>query len=155
VNIGGVWTGEYRYDPEVAGPTVTFTLHLTQGWVGRISGEVFDGPGGMPEAGRIVGRLRGSRLTFLKLMPVAHILANGGTRILSEYAAEAGHDMAAHAPHPPIAYEGVVSKDGTAAAGTWRVDDFIVALADGVRALRFSGYNGSWVARRSNAAAER
>ncbi len=149
MNISGIWTGEYRYDPEVAGPTVTFTLVLTQGWIGRISGEVQDGPGGMPEAGRIAGRLRGSRMTFRKLMPVARILSGGGTRVLSEYAAEAGHDMPALAPHPPIVYEGVLSEDGTAAAGTWRVDDFVVGLADGMRALRFPGFSGSWVARRS------
>jgi len=110
----------------------------------------------MPEEGRVVGTLRRGLMRFRKFMPVARVRAGGATCELRSHAAEAGYQLARTSPHPPIVYEGVVAEDGTSAVGTWSVQAFVVPLSDRERVLQFSGYRGTWAARRaSERAAER
>jgi hypothetical protein len=135
---------------------VTFTLELTQHWFGWITGVVNDGPGGMPEQGRVRGRCRRQRLSFRKRMPVARIVDQKATRPLSEYVAEQGHEVPPNTPHPVILYEGRVSEDGTSLSGRWHVNEHLLPLADGRHGLPLPGYSGTWTATRGvGAAAER
>jgi hypothetical protein len=104
----------------------------------------------MPEEGKIRGWLWGRRLHFQKLMPIARVAAEaGGTRTLRESLALKGYVLVADTAHPPILYQGVLSDDGLSLAGTWRVEEYAVPLADGKRFARSSAYSGSWTAKRS------
>ena len=49
VDLSGNWVGEYPYDPPIVHAPVAFRLTLKQSWLGRFSGTVSDGDGGMPE----------------------------------------------------------------------------------------------------------
>jgi hypothetical protein len=149
VNMSGVWMGEYRYDPASRAGPVSFTLRLRQSWFGRISGVVLDGPGGMPEEGQVVGKLRRRQLSFRKLMPISRVVAQGGTRPLKDLLTERGYHVSANPPHPPIIYDGLLSDDESSVCGVWRVEDYVVAFADGASAIQFSGYSGTWIAHRS------
>jgi hypothetical protein len=147
--VSGSWVGEYAYESDGGRPSVPFALTLRQQWLVRVSGVVVDGAGGMPEQGKIVGWLLGKRLRFQKLMPIARVVAEEGTRTLREALAFKGHPMIADTVHPPILYEGVLSDDGLGLIGTWRVEDFAVPLADGKRFARYPAYSGSWTAKRT------
>jgi hypothetical protein len=148
VNLTGKWTGAYLYDagPELA--AVTFTLNLRHRWLGYISGSVIDGPGGMPEEGKVAGRLRGRQLLFRKLMPRFRVTAAKGTELASEHPPFERFAIPADAAHPPILYEGLVSDAGATASGVWRVAEHVVILEDGMQGLQFPGYSGSWTASR-------
>jgi len=155
VDLSGVWSGEYRYDSDGPRPSVTFTLRLHQRLCGRIRGVVTDGSGGMPGEGRVVGVFRKERLQFQKFMPVARVRADVGTRPLKEHLAGAGHTLPGpDVPHPPILYDGVVSEGGSCVRGTWRIEEGLIPLADGVRAFRVPASCGSWEAKRADQGVE-
>ena len=149
INLSGTWTGEYQYAPPAVGVPAAFILNLRQGWLGRITGTVQDGPEGMPEEGKVTGWLRGNRLTFRKQMPVFRVASEGRTVPLAEYLAASGElRISANMPHPSILYEGTAGGDGQSLSGVWNVSESVIRLAGQARALQFPGYKGSWVARR-------
>ena len=148
MNLSGTWTGEYSDD--FGTHPIDFTLTLNQRWLFRLREVVLDGVGGMPEDGLVEGWTCGTRIRFRKLMPIARVVVDGGTRTLREQLAlRDGEILAGDPPHPPILYEGRVSSDGRSAAGTWRIAVHHVPLADGERSLRMGGITGTWKARRA------
>jgi hypothetical protein len=148
VDVGGVWTGEYRLERGEVSTLVTFTLHLTQGLYGRVHGTVQDGPGGMPEEGRITGWCWGRSVRLRKLMPVARLGSpEGGTMEMSAYFETVGRKAQGPHAHPPIRYRGRLSDDGASMSGTWHLSMLVVPLQDGYTA-RIAGEDGTWSARR-------
>ena len=146
--VTGEWIGAYSYDPPIVRPSVSFRLRLTQSWLGRFSGVVLDGEGGMPEEGRVGGWLRGNRLSFKKQMPVFRVFDGGQTLPLSEYAAAKGWTVEPDTPHPPIRYEGVLSDDLQVVEGRWRTEACAVRLVGQLAALPFPACAGIWKAER-------
>jgi hypothetical protein len=148
MNLTGIWTGEYSFDS--GAPAVAFTLTIRQDWLLRLRGGVLDGAGGMPEAGVVEGWTLGKRMRFRKLMPVARVAAEAGTRTLREHLAlTSDHVLTTDPPHPPIHYEGHVATDARFITGRWTIPMRLVALADGTHALRIGGNSGSWRAHRT------
>jgi hypothetical protein len=147
VDAAGIWHGEYRYEPEREGSPVAFTMQLAQDARGRVWGTVTEGPGGMPEEGRIIGTCRRGCLQFLKLMPVARVRDGEGTAEVSVFLAAAGHQVDGPVEHPQLLYEGRLAEDGRSVAGTWRLDDYVVPLKGG-QSARIPGGSGVWSARR-------
>ena len=146
----GIWHGTYRYEPEDGASSVDFTMRVSQHADGTVTGTVTDGPGGMPEEGRIIGTCRRSQLQFLKLMPVARVGAADGTREVSALLAEDGHEPNGPLEHGQILYEGRLTADGGTVAGTWRLDGCAVPLKGGQTA-HFAGARGVWSATRADA----
>jgi hypothetical protein len=147
VDATGTWHGEYRYGPEQGLAPVAFTLRLTQDTRGHLTGTVLEHPPGTPEEGRILGTCRRGRVDFLKLMPVARVSAANGTQELRIFLAEAGHAVDGPIEHPQILYQGRLAADGRTMSGTWRLDDYVVPLADG-QVFRLPGGEGAWAASR-------
>jgi hypothetical protein len=147
VDAAGTWHGEYRFEPDHEGSPVAFTMQLAQDARGHVSGTVTEGPGGMPEEGRILGECRRGCLQFLKLMPVARVGVAQGTQEVSAFLAEAGHEVEGPVEHPQILYEGQLDADGRSVAGTWRLDDYVVPLKGG-GTVYVPGASGAWSARR-------
>ena len=125
-------------------------MRLAQDADGHVSGTVSDGPGGMPEEGRIIGTARRGRLQFLKLMPVGRVGAADGTEEVLAFLAEAGHEADGPLEHPQILYEGRLTSDGRTVTGTWRLDDYRVPLKDG-QTCTLAGARGVWSATRAGA----
>jgi hypothetical protein len=147
VDVAGIWHGEYRYSPEEAASPVAFTMRLVQDAQGLVTGTVTEGPGGMPEEGRIIGTCRRRSVQFLKLMPVARVGATEGTQELAAFLATDGYEVEGPIEHPQLLYEGRLAADGAATAGTWRLDEHVVPLKDG-RTAYIPGCRGTWSARR-------
>lgn len=151
MNVSGTWHGQYRHELDADGRRVTFTLRLTQDGNGRVAGTVSEGPGGMPDDGRIVGECRRGRLTFLKLMPVAHVAgADGNSVDLGSFLVTTGHELANPIEHPQLLYEGRLTDGGRSVAGTWRLDRLVAPLKDG-GAFYLDGGRGTWSATRAEA----
>jgi hypothetical protein len=149
VDAAGTWHGAYEYEPQDGASSVAFAMHLAQDERGRVFGTVTDGPGGMPEEGRIIGTCRRGRLQFLKLMPVARIGADDGTQEVAAMLAADGHEVDGPLEHPQILYEGRLTPDGRTMAGTWRLDDYAVPLKGG-QSARINGARGVWSATRAD-----
>ena len=138
-----MWHGEFRHEPQSEGSPVTFTLRLTQDGNGRVVGTVSEGPGGMPDEGRIVGECRRARLTFLKLMPVAHVMGTDGNSVdLGSFLVTTGHELAKPIEHPQLLYEGRLTDGGRSVTGTWRLNRLVARLKDG-GAFHLDGGRGS------------
>jgi hypothetical protein len=150
VDAAGTWQGEYGQEPDDEGPSVRFTMTLVQDANGVVSGTVTEGPGGMPETGRVIGTCRRGRLEFLKLMPVARVGAADGTQELSAFLAEAGYEVEGPTEHPQLLYEGRLAADGRTVAGTWRLDSYAVRLKGGL-SFYSEGARGVWSATRADA----
>jgi len=150
VDAAGIWQGEFRYETAAEGLPVAFMMRLVQDARGVVSGTVTEGPGGMPEEGRIIGTCRRGRLQFLKLMPVAHFRSAEGTQEASAFLAAAGYEAEGPIEHPQLLYQGRLAADGRTVAGTWRLDDYVVRLKDG-QAFYMQGGQGTWSARRAEA----
>lgn len=74
-SLAGCWIGEYAYVPrtDVSGipSPCPFRLEIRSGWLGFFSGSVQDNPeSGIGMAGRIRGWSGGSKIHFVKRMPV-------------------------------------------------------------------------------------
>jgi len=151
VDVSGTWHGQYRHELEREGPPVTFILRLAQDATGHVIGTVSEGPGGMPDEGRIVGEYRRGRLTFLKLMPVAHVTgADGNSVDVGAFLASIGHQLAKPIEHPQLLYEGRLGDGGGSMAGEWRLDRLVAPLKDG-GAFHLDGGRGTWTATRAEA----
>ena len=148
VDAAGIWQGEYRYEPEDDGSPVAFTMTLVQDSSGVVSGTVTEGPGGMPEEGRVVGTCRRGCLEFLKLMPVARFAAPEGTQEMSAFYAAEGHEMEEPIEHPQLIYQGRFTADHRTVAGTWRLDGCWVRLTEGPT-FYMPGARGVWSATRT------
>jgi hypothetical protein len=150
VDVSGIWHGEYRYEPAGENSPVTFTLRLTQDSAGVVVGTVVDGPGGMPDEGRIIGESRRGRLSFLKRMPVAHVLSpDTGTSVeVGVYLASHGYEPAGPVEHE-LLYQGRLSNDGRTLAGEWRLEGVVVPLKENFP-LYLGGGRGTWTATRAD-----
>ena len=149
--VSGTWVGQYRYDPPVTLFPVPFQLMLKQTWLGRFSGTVSDGDGGMPELGTVSGWVRRGRISFTKLMPVLRVAADTGTLPFHEHAAKSGWAVEADTRHPPILYEGSLSDDGRRAEGIWRVEAWTLPVLGQLRAFEFPRFSGTWSAQHAGA----
>ena len=147
-SVTGEWAGVYSYDPPVVRPPVSFRMHLRQSWLGRFSGSVVDGEGGMPGEGSVTGRLRRNELSFKKQMPVFFVFDGGQTVPLSEYAAGKGWTVDPDTPHLPIKYEGTISADERAIEGRWVAEAGALRLVGELRAVYFPSFAGTWKAER-------
>jgi hypothetical protein len=139
IEIAGYWKGTYFYDsPELAvvGEGVDFELRLTQSmwqrfW-GRFEGSVFDDPiRGIPDEGRIEGRVRETLLEFTKLLPEFYVGHAGRPVPLHEHLGEQGYDLWYGLAHPPIRYTGNF-RDAYHAEGTWVIAPFRLKLEIGL-----------------------
>jgi hypothetical protein len=152
-NVEGEWRGRYFYDlvndlyPREGVP---FEMSLAEGWFGRFRGKVREdaSQGGLPEEGRIRGRIRGDRISFLKRMPIYHV-AGGAT--MAEYILEHYRvDVRRHLRHPPIRYVGKYDFVADRATGRWSIARHkLLTLARG-RLLVFGTERttGTWEIRR-------
>ena len=144
--VTGTWHGTYSYDPLEHIPKVDpvpFTLLLKQGWFGRFAGTVNDGPGGMPDTGKIKGRFSFPRLTFTKHMPISYVVTPDRRTIpLRQFLIELGETCEHEIPHPPIFYTGEFS-DERHAQGTWIIRAEQLPLPDG-RAVPMFEATGVW-----------
>ena len=144
--VTGTWHGTYSYDPLEHIPKldpIPFTLILKQGWFGRFTGKVSDGPGGMPDTGAIKGRFSFPRIAFTKQMPVFYVVMPDRRNIsLRQFLLELGETCEHEIPHPPIFYTGEFSDDRHA-KGTWIIRAEEHPLSDG-RAVPLFEASGVW-----------
>ena len=109
----GKWLGCYWFVGDVAEKfkdrKTKFELIIDTSVRSKIRGHVSDDveTGGMKGVGRIIGRVKGNRINFIKLMPVMTITFKDGERIETDK------------PHKPIYYKGVIN--GTMIEGTWKI----------------------------------
>ncbi|MDR3623123.1 MAG: hypothetical protein P4L85_27470 [Paludisphaera borealis] len=152
-NVEGEWSGRYYYDlvNDLYPPEgVPFQMSLTEGWFGRFRGKVQDDAarGGIPEKGRIRGRIRGDRISFLKRMPIYHV-AGGATmaeHILEHYRVDVRRDLR----HPPIRYVGQYDFVEDRATGRWSISPYKSLFWGHGRLLciRSETTTGTWEIRR-------
>lgn len=144
--LTGTWQGAYNYDPVAGIPQlapVPFTLVLKQGWFGRFSGTVTDGPCGMPGTGSVEGWFSFPRVEFCKRMPVCFVVTPEGRTIsMRDYLIEQGHPCERDVPHRPIFYEGEFSGPSRA-QGTWIIRAGPLSLGDG-REVQMQEARGGW-----------
>lgn len=126
------WTGSYAYGGDLSArmPTVAFDCRLATSWLGRLSGEIVDGAGGVPEPATIAGRVRGRRVTFEKRHAHFWIDDGGELKPLKD------------ASVPPIRYVGEVTDGGRVVAGTWTFLEYHRPIGDTM--CRFPEIGGTW-----------
>src|SRR6266481_728522 len=98
LDITGCWTGEYSYDPnehfEKLPPPVKFTFTAQPGWFGRFRGTIQDDPIiGVPGEARIVGRVKGQRLKFLKQYSQYYTTNSEGRHLTIKEKLEMEHNL--------------------------------------------------------------
>ena len=144
--VTGTWRGTYSYDAVEQIPQlvpVPFTLTLKQGWFGRFTGTVTDGPGGMPDTGAVDGSFSYPRIEFTKQMPVCYVATPDGRNVpLRQFLIEQGQTCERDIPHTPIFYEGEFLSPSRA-QGTWIIRAGPVSLGDG-RAVQMPEARGGW-----------
>jgi hypothetical protein len=144
--VTGTWRGTYRYDAVEQIPKlvpVPFTLMLKQGWLGRFTGTVTDGPGSRPETGVVEGYFSFPRIEFTKQMPVCYVATPDGRNItLRQFLIEQGQTCERDVPHMPIFYQAEFS-DARHAHGTWIIRAGRLSLLDG-RAIQMPEATGGW-----------
>jgi len=114
--IASKWTGSYRYDKpalqRASGfPRTNFEIAFMS-WNGdAFVGTVVDDlhTGGTPGRGEIIGTLSGSRIAFVKRMPVFAYFGHGRLEVKPEKR------------HRNIFYTGTVSADSRSMSGQWRM----------------------------------
>lgn len=152
-DIAGDWEGRYLFDeanPAFPRDGVPFAMTLAAGWFGRIRGTVREDPsrGGMPEEGRIRGRIRGERIILAKRMPICYI---NGPRPLSTYILEEhGVDIGPSPPHPPILCEGRYDPWKDSASGHWCIGPHKIRIWAGGATIKIDikRATGTWEMRR-------
>jgi len=152
-DVEGVWDGQFLRDGAAPGEGVPFTLTLKEGWFGRFRGTVREDParGGVPEEGRIRGRVKGFNLRFVKWMPVLY-MPDGTTA--SRYILETqGVDVQHEIGHPPVIYEGRYDPENDRARGAWLFGPYKIFIwIDGVSVRHeVERATGTWEIRRSKA----
>lgn len=152
MKLTGTWIGQYTYgdcyqEEGIAGKSVPFTMSLTETWLGRIKGYVRDDAsrGGQPERGRISGRRKGRRLSFMKIMPTGYVVEDGEFVDRREHLADAldAEELDNLPPHR-IHYEGDIDDHGETVAGAWNIVAWDDAADDDDVA------RGTWSARRAS-----
>jgi hypothetical protein len=103
-------------------------MRLRDGWLfwsSRFSGSVNDDPVlGMPDEGRILGTWSGSRVEFVKAMPVGSVATPDGKRItMREHVIASGGSDPGRIPHPTPLYSGDFDPASRRIAGTWRFQE--------------------------------
>ena len=135
IDLKGGWNGKFAFNPMdypemVSRKKVGFTIRITSCWFGRFKGFVEeDGEsGGAYGVGRINGKVKGTKIAFVKRMPYSHFTNEYG---FLEHTDE---------PHPPLIYEGSIDIKKLEISGTWLLTESS-ALVEGtiVSSPRLSG----------------
>lgn len=156
-DIGGVWNGEYEYDPDPARPMqrspVAFTLVARRGWFGRFTGTIQDDARtGIPCQAVVSGRISGLRIVFAKQYPEWHLLAPDGRHVTLRDRLATTHNLPLDEdiPPPPIQYTGRYDPSLRIVVGAWRIEAAQVGVRSGGRTytVRTAGLSGSWSMRR-------
>jgi hypothetical protein len=136
--IANKWIGSYRYDNDrhqrlVGSPQTNFEVEFVYWKADGFVGEVVDDPhtGGTPGTGKIIGRISGGRIEFVKEMPVLTMLVNAKRRLTRP-----------DRKHCDIFYSGTLSPDGKSMSGVWKIK-FGFALIGGWPAIFFP-MSGTW-----------
>ena len=115
MNVSGTWVGEYLFEETagdkeavaVAGHIVAFTMDLTQGWLGAVSGKVQDDARtGYPEEGKVKGKIKGTMLEFRRLMPVFRMMHETGRITLEKWSERRKVLIDSDRAAPPMLFEG-------------------------------------------------
>ena len=104
--LTGTWHGTYAYDSPLMPEQVGFSIEIEELESGRFQGQVQDGEGGHPMAGRIEGKSQGSNIEFVKTMPATLFRLPGGS-----FATQPGKAQMIH-------YRGL-SEEPNTFKGTW------------------------------------
>ena len=95
---------------------------------------------GMPDQGRVHGRVCGPYVRFVKRMPLGYAMSRDGKIVtLRQFIRlETGQDPGREYPHPPMWFEGFHHADSNTSEGTWHFEHTYVAT-------------GTWWMRRADA----
>jgi hypothetical protein len=133
----GKWTGHYKYDrksvEELRGIDQTgFEIEIVSTNNEFFTGTVRDDQktGGTEGIGEINGKVTGSRIEFIKQMPVLTVLVQKGTR------------KTYNKKHPPIYYTGTLSDDRKTVSGQWRINFGFIWV--GILPVPMMPMKGSW-----------
>ena len=150
MTVAGSWKGEYSYDenaeaPRLAGQVVGFTVELKQGWLGMISGTIQDDPRtGIPEAGTVRGRVKGTTMQFTKQLPVLRLIHETSALSLEKWAERHKVVMDTEKAHPPIRHQGEISDDGQEVRGTWLLTGVTVEVPGSYQPVKIPTLTGAW-----------
>ena len=133
--IANEWIGRYSYDP-VPGidlPSVDFKMYLSGVQAGAFTGQIVDGPGGIPEAASIEGTLAANEINFTKRYSSLWISDEHGDQVplLSQ-------------PSSVIEYRGKLNGTRDRIDGTWEIAAATLSI-DGV-AVDCPRTTGFWFA---------
>ncbi|MFT4557742.1 MAG: hypothetical protein ACI93T_003523 [Porticoccaceae bacterium] len=140
VRVGPInkhWVGHYSYDPS---PDVhdsfketQFELQMNVGWLGRVTGTIFDAESGIPGPAVIYGRLRHHKIRFKKKYENLWIPdADGKLTLIPGQ------------PSHVLYYEGQLAEDCHQLSGTWKTRTEIRWFDGGLWQLQSIG--GTWMA---------
>lgn len=136
----GNWDGFYKYDnPDFQKATgfeqTNFKLNIQKSEGNTFEGTVNDdqATGGMQGTGRIVGTLRGNKVSFRKYMPY-------GREIDLE-----GNHYSTGKPHAILYYSGTLSKDKQHASGRWKFS-YKIHMLFGMLPIPYRPGMGTWEA---------
>lgn len=111
----GSYKGKYWYKGEVNAPLANriteFELSIESYSNSRITGSISDNleTGGTKGIGSLTGKVKGSKLRFVKRMPIRTAVDKDGNRIEE------------NKPHKPIYYEGEIDERSGLIKGSWKL----------------------------------
>ena len=155
-NMTGVWVGKYSFDSRdpIAKfyPSIPFTVIIKQIRFGKFLGEIKDDPTiGLPEWGRVRGRVFASKVSFVKLTPVFYIFLPRGKISFNDYCKEKYNLVLDETVHsPPTRYKGQISPDGKKVSGVWELGPTTIRYVFQGKALasKLPRASGTWEMRR-------
>lgn len=156
MNVSGTWTGEYTFEETaggggkaVAGTVVSFTMELTQGWLGSVTGKIKEDPRvGFAEEGFVKGKLRKGKenhvLQFDKMMPVLRAIHERSRLSLEQWTERYKITMDLSEAHPKIDHIGDVSADGNSIEGTWLMQELRLPVPGSGNMFYIPKLAGTW-----------
>ena len=134
----GHWIGQYKFDKEghqkMSGFEATnFEIEITKVDADNFVGKVQDdlSTGGTEGIGKIIGKISGEKIEFIKQMPIMTLLVDkDGTR------------KTLNKKHPKIYYQGIFSSDRKSISGQWRFKFGVIWF--GVIPIPIAPTKGTW-----------
>ncbi len=152
-NLSGRWIGRYLYGPVAGAPDpVPFSMLVTERFPARLTGSVLDDPSlGVPEVASLSGYRLFRRLYFSKQHSHFWVTSKNGPILLRDFCRLEYDDepITDHA-HPVITYHGTLASDGSSIDGRFHLRAHVVPLRRTGQWLPFTGYSGTWHARRDH-----
>jgi hypothetical protein len=157
MSVSGTWQGEYLFEEgggdkeaaSIAGHIIGFTMQLSQGWLGMVSGTVQDDKRtGYTEEGKIKGKAKGRSLEFRRVMPVLRFMHESSRITLEQWAERRKIVIDTDRASPPLLFEGQLSEDGNSIAGTWKLPGQTIEIPGSYQHLVIPTVGGTWKARR-------